>query len=85
MSSLVGKKAPEFIAKAIVNGNELIDDFSLKQYLEKKYVVLLFYTKDFSGICPHELLDFQEKIEEFQSRNTQIVACSSFSCFALLL
>ena len=76
MSSLVGKKAPEFLAKAIINGNELIDDFSLKQYLEKKYVVLLFYTKDFSGICPHELLDFQEKIEEFKSRNTQIVACS---------
>ena len=38
MSSLVGKKAPEFVAKAIINGNELIDDFSLKQYLEKKYV-----------------------------------------------
>ncbi len=79
MSSLVGKKAPEFVAKAIVNGNELIDDFSLKQYLEKKYVVLLFYTKDFSGICPHELLDFQEKIDEFNDRNTQLVACSADS------
>lgn len=79
MSSIVGKKAPEFIANAIVNGSELVNNFSLKQYLEKKYVVLLFYTKDFSGICPHELLDFQEKIEEFQSRNTQLVACSTDS------
>ena len=52
MSSLVGKKAPEFVAKAIINGNELIDDFSLKQYLEKKYVVLLFYTKDFLEFVP---------------------------------
>ena len=53
MSSLVGKKAPEFVAKAIVNGTELIDDFSLKQYLEKKYVVLLFYTKSFCGDSVH--------------------------------
>tara|TARA_Y100000768_G_scaffold378558_1_gene353142 strand:+ start:103 stop:672 length:570 start_codon:yes stop_codon:yes gene_type:complete len=77
MSSIVGKKAPEFVANAIINGNELINNFSLKQYLEKKYVVLLFYTKDFSGICPHELLDFQKKIHEFESRSTQLVACST--------
>ena len=53
MSSIVGKKAPEFIANAIINGSEFVNNFSLKQYLEKKYVVLLFYTKDFSVICPH--------------------------------
>ena len=79
MSSIVGKKAPVFAANAIINGNKLINDFSLEQYLEKKYVVLLFYTKDFSGICPHELLDFQKKIHEFESRNTQLVACSTDS------
>ena len=59
--------------------SSLRDEIDIKQYHEKKYVVLLFYTKDFSGICPHELLDFQEKIEEFKSRNTQLVACSTDS------
>ena len=31
MSSIVGKKAPEFVANAIVNGSELVNNFSLKQ------------------------------------------------------
>ena len=47
MSSIVGKKAPEFVANAIINGNELINNFSLNQYLEKKYVVLLFIQRIF--------------------------------------
>ena len=43
MSSIVGKKAPEFVANAIINGNELINNFSLKQYLEKKYVKYYYF------------------------------------------
>ena len=35
--SLVGKKAPSFKAKAVVMGEEIVDDFSLDQYLGKKY------------------------------------------------
>jgi len=27
MGVLVGKKAPEFTAKAIINGDEIVDDF----------------------------------------------------------
>ena len=37
--SLVGKKAPSFVAKAVVNGNEIVDEFSLDQYKGKKSVV----------------------------------------------
>ena len=32
MSVLVGKKAPAFDAKAVVNGGEIIENFSLSQY-----------------------------------------------------
>ena len=38
MKALIGKKAPEFHAPAVVNGNEIIEDFSLEQYVGKKYV-----------------------------------------------
>ena len=31
MKALIGKKAPEFHAPAVVNGNEIIEDFSLEQ------------------------------------------------------
>ena len=43
MKALIGKKAPEFHAPAVVNGNEIIEDFSLEQYVGKKYVVMFFY------------------------------------------
>jgi peroxiredoxin (alkyl hydroperoxide reductase subunit C) len=77
MAVLVGKKAPLFKAKAVINGGEIIDNFSLEQYLGKKYVVLFFYPKDFTFVCPTELHAFQEKLQEFENRNTAVVACST--------
>ena len=36
---LVGKKAPQFVS-SVVNGNEIIKDFCLNQFIGKKHVVL---------------------------------------------
>tara|TARA_B100000927_G_scaffold273103_1_gene251247 strand:+ start:953 stop:1582 length:630 start_codon:yes stop_codon:yes gene_type:complete len=74
---LVGKKAPDFKAKAVINGGEILDNFSLEQFIGKKYVLLFFYPKDFTFVCPSELHAFQEKIDEFKSRNVEVVACST--------
>lgn len=77
MAVLVGKKAPVFKAKAVINGEEIVDDFSLEQYLGKKYVVLFFYPKDFTFVCPTELHAFQAKLSEFEKRGTAVVAVST--------
>jgi len=77
MAVLVGKKAPKFSAQAVVNGGEFVENFSLDQYLEKKYVVLFFYPKDFTFVCPTELHAFQEKLAEFEKRNVAVVAVST--------
>lgn len=77
MGVLVGKKAPVFKAKAVVKGGEIVDDFSLEQYIGKKYVVFFFYPKDFTFVCPTELHAFQEKLAEFEKRNCAVVACST--------
>jgi peroxiredoxin (alkyl hydroperoxide reductase subunit C) len=77
MSVLVGKPAPAFTAKALINGEEIIEDFSLEQYLGNKHVVLFFYPKDFTFVCPTELHAFQEKLTEFEKRNVAVVACST--------
>jgi peroxiredoxin (alkyl hydroperoxide reductase subunit C) len=77
MAVLVGKKAPSFKAAAVINGEEIVEDFSLDQYLGKKYVVFFFYPKDFTFVCPTELHAFQEKLAEFEKRNTAVVACST--------
>ena len=77
MSVLVGKAAPLFNAQAVINGEEIVDDFSLEQFLGKKHVLLFFYPKDFTFVCPTELHAFQEKLAEFEKRNVAVVACST--------
>jgi peroxiredoxin (alkyl hydroperoxide reductase subunit C) len=82
MAVLVGKKAPLFEAEAVVNGGEFVEKFSLAQYIGKKHVVFFFYPLDFTFVCPTELIAFQEKLAEFEKRNTAVVACSVDSKFS---
>ncbi len=82
MSVLVGNKAPAFSAKAVVNGGEIVEKFSLENYLDKKYVVMFFYPKDFTFVCPTELHAFQEKIAEFEKRDVQLIAVSTDTEFS---
>ncbi|MFK7951975.1 MAG: peroxiredoxin [Ekhidna sp.] len=74
--SLVGKKAPNFSAPAVVNGTEIVQDFSLKQFVGNKEVMLFFYPKDFTFVCPTELHAFQERLAEFEKRGVAVVGVS---------
>ena len=76
MSVLVGRKAPLFEATAVVNGGEIVEKFSLEQFIGKKHVVFFFYPLDFTFVCPTELLAFQERIADFENRNVAVVGCS---------
>jgi peroxiredoxin (alkyl hydroperoxide reductase subunit C) len=82
MAVLVGKKAPSFKANAVVNGSEIVANFSLEQYLGKKYVLFYFYPADFTFVCPTEILAFQYKIDEFEKRDVAVVGCSTDSEFS---
>ena len=79
MSVLVGKKAPLFSSKAIIDGEKIVENFSLEQFVGKKTVVLFFYPKDFTFVCPTELFAFQEKLKDFKDRNVELIACSTDS------
>ena len=76
MSILVGKPAPKFDTRAVVNG-KIEENFSLEAFLGKKYVVLFFYPKDFTFVCPTELHAFQAKLGEFKSRNVEVIGAST--------
>ncbi len=78
--SLIGKKAPKFQEKAILQG-KTIDEVSLEDYLGK-YVVFFFYPLDFTFVCPTELHAFQDKLEEFHKRGAEVIGCSVDSVFA---
>lgn len=77
MGVLVGKKAPSFKAAAVVNGTEIVKDFSLDQYLGKNHVLFFFYPKDFTFVCPSELHAFQARLSDFEARGVKVVACST--------
>jgi len=75
--NLVGKKAPNISTGAVINGEEIVENFSLDQYIGKKNVILFFYPKDFTFVCPTEIHAFQEKLEEFEKRDTVVIGCST--------
>ena len=76
--SLVGKKFPSISVNAM---DEMGDTFQLdifkKATENKKKVVLFWYPKDFTFVCPTELHAFQEKLADFESRGCAVVACST--------
>jgi peroxiredoxin (alkyl hydroperoxide reductase subunit C) len=80
--SLVGKKAPSFSAAAVINGNDIVEGFSLDQFVGNNYVVFFFYPLDFTFVCPTEILAFQEKLAEFEKRGVAVVGCSVDSEFS---
>ena len=82
MSVLVGKKAPVFSSKAVVNGGEIVENFSLEQFVGEKYVVFFFYPADFTFVCPTELIAFEDKAAEFAARNTVVIGASTDSEFS---
>lgn len=79
MAVLVGKKAPVFKACAVINGGEIVENYSLDQFLGKKYVVFFFYPADFTFVCPTELIAFQDQLAEFELRDVAVVGASTDS------
>lgn len=78
--ALVGKKVPEFKAKAVFN-DRFFEDFTLADYAGK-YIVFFFYPLNFTFVCPTELHAFQEKLKEFEKRGACVIGCSVDSCFS---
>ncbi|MEO8933538.1 MAG: peroxiredoxin [Xanthomarina sp.] len=75
--AFVGKKFPNLNVDAM---NEMGDTFKLNVLEEaitnKKKIVLFWYPKDFTFVCPTELHAFQEALAEFTKRNTLVIGAS---------
>ncbi|OIQ29043.1 MAG: alkyl hydroperoxide reductase [Bacteroidetes bacterium MedPE-SWsnd-G2] len=75
--AFVGKKFPDLNVDAM---NEMGDTFKVNVLDEavknNKKVVLFWYPKDFTFVCPTELHAFQEAIAEFEKRNTIVIGAS---------
>ncbi|MDB5203064.1 MAG: Peroxiredoxin [Ferruginibacter sp.] len=73
----VGKQFPNIAVNAM---DEMGDTFKLnifeKAIAEKKKILLFWYPKDFTFVCPTELHAFQDAQHEFEKRNTLLVGAS---------
>ena len=87
MTIKVGAKMPEFSLKAVtekpfddITMDNVFEDVHNKSY-EGKWLVLFFWPKDFTFICPTEIAAFGDLNEEFQDRDAQLLGASSDSEF----
>jgi peroxiredoxin (alkyl hydroperoxide reductase subunit C) len=73
----VGKDFPNLSVNAM---NEMGDTISVnileKAKSEKKKILLFWYPKDFTFVCPTELHAFQKAVQEFEKRNTIVIGAS---------
>ncbi|MEC5386233.1 peroxiredoxin [Uliginosibacterium sp. H3] len=83
MAVLVGKKAPDFTATAVLGNNEF-KNITLSEHTKGKYTVLFFYPLDFTFVCPSELIAFDHRLAEFKSRNVEVIGVSIDSEFTHL-
>lgn len=74
MASLINKKAPAFTAPAVMPDGST-KDLSLSDYAGK-YVALVFYPKDFTFVCPSELIALDHKVAELEKRNCVVLGVS---------
>jgi peroxiredoxin (alkyl hydroperoxide reductase subunit C) len=81
MSVLVGRRAPEFIAPAVLASGQFEDKYDLNKAIKDKYGLIVFYPLDFTFVCPSELIALDNCIQEFKTRNVEVIAVSIDSHF----
>jgi len=75
--SLVGKKFPNITVDAISEmGDNLRINVLEEAVKNNKKVLLFWYPKDFTFVCPTELHAFQAALPEFNNRNTVVIGAS---------
>jgi len=75
--ALVGKKFPNIAVDAMNEKGETFKVNVFEEAINKgKKVLLFWYPKDFTFVCPTEILAFQDALGEFESRNTIVIGAS---------
>ena len=75
--SIVGKKFPDLEVNAMTDLGDTVKINVLEEAVKNnKKVVLFWYPKDFTYVCPTELHAFQAALPEFEKRNTVVIGAS---------
>lgn len=78
---LVGKPAPDFEMASTKNLETLDENVKLSDY-KGKWLVLFFYPRDFTFVCPTEITALSDRYEEFADLDADILGVSTDSEFS---
>jgi len=81
MGVLVGKKAPDFTASAVLGDGQIVDGYNFAEATKGKYALVFFYPLDFTFVCPSELIALDHRIEAFKALNVEVIGVSIDSHF----
>lgn len=81
MSILVGRKAPDFTAAAVLGSGEIVNGYNLLNSIKGKYALVFFYPLDFTFVCPSELIALDKRMDEFKQRGVEVISVSIDSQF----
>lgn len=80
----VGSKFPDFTKTAVVSlekGKEFATITSEDHKKAGKWLVIFFWPKDFTFVCPTEIAEFNKAYEEFRDRDAELIGASTDSEF----
>ena len=77
----VGESVPDHTVEAYLRGERSPSEFDLSSH-RGKWVVLFFYPRDFTFICPTELAAFAERHEDFLAERAVVIGASTDSYFS---
>jgi len=83
----IGKQFPTFVKKSVVSlevGKEFAEITSEDHKKDGKWMVMFWYPKDFTFVCPTEIAEFDNHFDAFSERNTQLIGASTDSEFVHL-
>ena len=74
----VGDKAPDFTLR-----DQFGQDIALSSFRDRKAVVVFFYPYAFSGVCTGEMAGIRDRLAEFMTFDTEVLAISCDPVYSL--
>ncbi|NQU84271.1 MAG: peroxiredoxin [Mariniphaga sp.] len=73
----IGDKFPKFCKSAVLPNKEFGDITNNDHKKEGKWMVMFWYPKDFTFICPTEIIEFNNQHDKFLNLNTVLFGAST--------
>lgn len=81
MSVLLGRKAPDFTAPAVLGDGKIVDSYNLAKNIKGKYALVFFYPLDFTFVCPSELIALDKRVDRLKELGVEVISVSVDSHF----